>query len=168
MGWRFPHALRATWELHASVHEPTRGTSLFQICVTAFAYISILSCFFCSLFSLFLQISRSAVLRWPSGGHVTTDTQTRSQPLLVNGPWWSTVAGYRATHRAVGTAPMKTVLLTTLRQLVSDSYALSVRRPASPRVPRPVWLTIFFLLLSDKHLELYIGKYCIRLQYSCS
>lgn len=45
MGWRFPHALRATWELHASVHEPTRGTSLFQICVTAFAYISILSCF---------------------------------------------------------------------------------------------------------------------------
>ena len=45
VGWRFPHALRATWELHASVHEPTRGTSLFQICVTAFAYISILSCF---------------------------------------------------------------------------------------------------------------------------
>lgn len=50
VGWRFPRALRATWELHASVHEPTRGTSLFQICVTAFAYISILTCFFsCSL-----------------------------------------------------------------------------------------------------------------------
>lgn len=52
VGWRFPHALRATWELHASVHEPTRGTSLFQICVTAFAYISILSpalFFFCFL-----------------------------------------------------------------------------------------------------------------------
>lgn len=43
VGRRFPHALRATWELHASVHEPTRGASLFQICVTAFAYISILS-----------------------------------------------------------------------------------------------------------------------------
>lgn len=41
----FPNALGATRELHASVHEPTRGTSLFQICVTAFAYISILSCF---------------------------------------------------------------------------------------------------------------------------
>ena len=84
MGWRFPHALRATWELHASVHEPTRGTSLFQICVTAFAYISILSCFsvhsvvvfflfFFSCFSLVwtpaqaVQISRTAVLSWPSG-----------------------------------------------------------------------------------------------------
>lgn len=55
VGWRFPHALRATWELHASVHEPTRGTSLFQICVTAFAYISILSCFsvLCVVFSFF-------------------------------------------------------------------------------------------------------------------
>lgn len=60
MGWRFPHALRATWELHASVHEPTRGTSLFQICVTAFAYISILSCFsvLSVVFSFFFLLSR--------------------------------------------------------------------------------------------------------------
>lgn len=59
VGWRFPHALRATWELHASVHEPTRGTSLFQICVTAFAYISILSpvLFSCSLRVIFFSFS---------------------------------------------------------------------------------------------------------------
>lgn len=100
-GWRFPHALRATWELHASVHEPTRGTSLFQICVTAFAYISILSpvLFSCSLCVIFLffffpplvwtpaqaaQISRTAVHSWSSGSHVMTDTQTKYQPMLVN------------------------------------------------------------------------------------
>lgn len=41
----FPNALGATRELRASVREPTGGSSLSQICVTAFAYISILSCF---------------------------------------------------------------------------------------------------------------------------
>lgn len=51
VGWRFPHALRATWEFRASVHEPTEGASLFQICVTAFAYISILSSVLFFLFS---------------------------------------------------------------------------------------------------------------------
>lgn len=63
VGWRFPHALRATWELHASVHEPTVGTSLFQICVTAFAYISILSCFSVLCFLFFFRLS-SELQRW--------------------------------------------------------------------------------------------------------
>lgn len=31
-----------------------------------------------------VQISRTAVPSWSSGSHVTTDTQTRSQPMLVN------------------------------------------------------------------------------------
>lgn len=108
----FPNALGATWELYASVHEPTRGTSHFQICVTAFAYISILSCFPVSyispshprgsfiphpphLPSLFwtraVQISRycrcQLVLWQPSSNGPTdgwTDTRTGAQPLLVN------------------------------------------------------------------------------------
>lgn len=103
MGWRFPHALRATWEFRASVHEPTEGASLFQICVTAFAYISILSSVLFFLFSgmIFLiyffsfsplvwtpaqavEISRTTVHSWSSGSHIRTNTQTRFQPTLVN------------------------------------------------------------------------------------
>lgn len=106
VGWRFPHALRATWEFHASVHEPTEGTSLFQICVTAFAYISILSSVLFFLFSVMIfffffsfsplvwtpaqavQISRTTVHSWSSGSHIRTNTQTRFQPMLVNQPFF--------------------------------------------------------------------------------
>lgn len=87
----------------ASVHEPTRGTSLFQICVTAFAYISILSCFSvlcCCFFSLTppppvhpfssepqrrqCRLVAPLFSAGPLVAMFTTDIQTRSQPMLVN------------------------------------------------------------------------------------
>lgn len=98
MGWRFPSALRATWELHASVHEPTRGTSLFQICVTAFAYISILSSVCVFAFAFFfpstfhmnsvtggadLLCRRSQLVLWQAY-YCMMDTQRRVLPMLVN------------------------------------------------------------------------------------
>lgn len=98
VGWRFPPCSES--HMGASVHEPTRGTSLFQICVTAFAYISILSCFsvLCVVFFLlffFFPFSSEPQRRrcrlvaplfsaGPLVAMFTTDIQTRSQPMLVN------------------------------------------------------------------------------------
>lgn len=197
----FPNALGATRELHASVHEPTRGTSLFQICVTAFAYISILSCFPVSYInpphprasfippppSLFwtraVQISRNCrcqlVLQ-------RTDGRTRGQELSrcwwikLSVQSWLTVSGYRLTRGAVGVTLMKRVLLTIRSGSCGSLH--SQRHPVSPFPPLiPIcsdWQSLIFflfvcffppvfLLLGQRFLELYIGKYCIRLQYSC-
>lgn len=171
VGLRFPHALRATWERHASVREPTRGTSLFQICVTAFAYISILSCF--SLLSLLcvfyffpslwtpVQISRTTVLSWSSGSLVT-DTHTQDwglcwwieppNPIMIDHVW------DRMTECAVGVALMKSVRATTL----AASYSLLCFQwhPVSACF-RPIWLDWHCSFsFSNKHFELYICKYC--------
>lgn len=74
---------------------------------------------------------------------------------------------------------MKRVFLTTLTS--SYSFLCSQWHPVSPSVPSGLTdnvMNLFFLSLPpsslslifflDKHFELYIGKYCIRLQYSCS
>lgn len=192
MGWRFPHALRATWELHASVHEPTRGTSLFQICVTAFAYISILSCFsvLCVVFSSFffclsseLQRRRCRLVAPPfSAGPLAAMLQrTHRQDLSLC--WWikpfypimndhvriqSDILRSR-TGADEKSPPDNTCWFLQLPTLsVAPCFAFTQLVES-----HLLWLTMSLIfpppsLFLDKHFELYIGKYCIRLQYSCS
>lgn len=75
---------------------------------------------------------------------------------------------------------MKRVFLTTLTS--SYSFLCSQWHPVSPSVPSgltdnvmnlffsfpPSLFSVSHFFFLDKHFELYIGKYCIRLQYSCS
>lgn len=203
----FPNALGATRELHASVHEPTRGTSLFQICVTAFAYISILSCFPVSYInpphprasfippppSLFwtraVQISRNCrcqlVLQRTDGrmdGHA--DTRTGAQPLLVNQALRTIMIDrvrlQTDARRRGSDADEKSPPDNTLRFLRLSALSEAPCFSFPPFDSHLLWLTVIdlfsfclfffppvFLLLGQRFLELYIGKYCIRLQYSC-
>lgn len=194
MGWRFPHALRATWELHASVHEPTRGTSLFQICVTAFAYISILSCFsvlsvvFSFLFFFFILSRFSSELQrrqcrlvappFSAGPLAALLRWTHRQDLSLR--WW-----IELSYTMIDLVRIQTDILRSrsvcwwkesswqYSQVPTASYAL--RDPVSPFPfeSHLYWLTMSLIFFSpssflDKDFWLYIGKYCIRLQYSCS